>query len=97
MLGLMKYTIHIHAHISILYSGDVKYHLGSSMDRTYPDGRRIHLSLVANPSHLECVNPVVAGKTRAKQYYYGNRYDTTRMGRISDIASLYLTHVLSLF
>ena len=54
-------------------SGDVKYHLGSSMDRTYPDGRRIHLSLVANPSHLECVNPVVCGKTRAKQYYYGNR------------------------
>ena len=40
-------------------SGDVKYHLGSSMDRTYPDGRKIHLSLVANPSHLECVNPVV--------------------------------------
>lgn len=55
-------------------SGDVKYHLGSSMDRTYPDGRTIHLSLVANPSHLECVNPVVAGKCRAKQYYSGNRY-----------------------
>lgn len=55
-------------------SGDVKYHLGSSMDRTYPDGRKIHLSLVANPSHLECVNPVVAGKVRAKQYYSGNRY-----------------------
>ena len=34
-------------------SGDVKYHLGTSMDRTYPDGRRVHLSLVANPSHLE--------------------------------------------
>ena len=55
-------------------SGDVKYHLGSSMDRTYPDGRKIHLSLVANPSHLECVNPVVAGKARAKQYYCGDRY-----------------------
>lgn len=54
-------------------SGDVKYHLGSSMDRTYPDGRKIHLSLVANPSHLECVDPVVAGKARAKQYYGGNR------------------------
>ncbi|KAG7352639.1 2-oxoglutarate dehydrogenase E1 component [Nitzschia inconspicua] len=59
-------------------SGDVKYHLGSSMDRTYPDGRRIHLSLVANPSHLECVNPVVVGKTRAKQYYYGNRPEDVR-------------------
>ncbi|KAL3921016.1 MAG: hypothetical protein SGILL_002973, partial [Bacillariaceae sp.] len=59
-------------------SGDVKYHLGSSMDRTYPDGRRIHLSLVANPSHLECVDPVVAGKVRAKQYYYGNRPEDVR-------------------
>ncbi len=55
------------------FSGDVKYHLGSSMDRTYPDGRRIHMSLVANPSHLECVNPLVIGKSRAKQYYQGNR------------------------
>mmetsp|Transcript_244 Transcript_244/g.383 ORF Transcript_244/g.383 Transcript_244/m.383 type:complete len:1093 (+) Transcript_244:286-3564(+) len=54
------------------FSGDVKYHLGSSMDRTYPDGREIHLSLVANPSHLECVNPVVVGKARAKQYYCGD-------------------------
>jgi len=54
-------------------SGDVKYHLGSSMDRTYPDGRTIHLSLVANPSHLECVNPLVVGKARAKQYYSGDR------------------------
>ncbi|CAM9154642.1 unnamed protein product [Chrysoparadoxa australica] len=50
-------------------SGDVKYHLGTSMDRTYPDGRRVHLSLVANPSHLEACNPVVAGKTRAAQFY----------------------------
>ena len=55
-------------------SGDVKYHLGTSMDRTYPDGRRIHLSLLANPSHLECVNPLVVGKARAKQFYCGNRY-----------------------
>jgi len=48
------------------------------MDRTYPDGRRIHLSLLANPSHLECVNPVVVGKTCAKQYYCGNRPEDTR-------------------
>jgi 2-oxoglutarate dehydrogenase E1 component len=48
------------------------------MDRTYPDGRRIHLSLVANPSHLECVDPVVVGKTRAKQYYCGNRPEDVR-------------------
>ena len=59
-------------------SGDVKYHLGSSMERTYPDGRKVHLSLVANPSHLECVNPVVLGKARAKQYYCGNNDDDTR-------------------
>jgi len=48
------------------------------MDRTYPDGRRIHLSLLANPSHLECVDPVVVGKTRAKQYYCGNRPEDVR-------------------
>ena len=47
-------------------SGDVKYHLGTSTDRTL-DGKRIHLSLAANPSHLEAVNPVVLGKARAKQ------------------------------
>lgn len=54
-------------------AGDVKYHLGTSMDRVYPDGRRVHLSLVANPSHLEAVNPVVVGKVRAKQFFAGNR------------------------
>ncbi|KAJ7971304.1 putative 2-oxoglutarate dehydrogenase [Quillaja saponaria] len=50
-------------------TGDVKYHLGTSYDRPTRGGKRIHLSLVANPSHLEAVNPVVVGKTRAKQYY----------------------------
>jgi len=48
------------------------------MDRTYPDGRRIQLSLVANPSHLECVNPLVVGKARAKQFYNGNKADDTK-------------------
>jgi len=47
-------------------SGDVKYHLGTSSDRDF-DGKKIHLSLTANPSHLEAVNPVVIGKVRAKQ------------------------------
>ncbi len=47
-------------------SGDVKYHLGFSSDRTFDD-RRVHLSLAANPSHLEIVDPVVLGKVRAKQ------------------------------
>lgn len=47
-------------------SGDVKYHLGTSSDRDF-DGNTVHLSLTANPSHLEAVNPVVCGKVRAKQ------------------------------
>ncbi|MCC8467315.1 MAG: 2-oxoglutarate dehydrogenase E1 component, partial [Rickettsia endosymbiont of Eriopis connexa] len=47
-------------------SGDVKYHLGYSSDRTI-DNKKIHLSLADNPSHLEAVNPIVAGKVRAKQ------------------------------
>jgi 2-oxoglutarate dehydrogenase E1 component len=47
-------------------SGDVKYHLGASSDREFDDNR-VHLSLTANPSHLEIVDPVVLGKVRAKQ------------------------------
>ncbi|RFC62841.1 2-oxoglutarate dehydrogenase E1 component [Fulvimarina endophytica] len=47
-------------------SGDVKYHLGTSSDRQFDDNR-VHLSLAANPSHLEIVDPVVMGKARAKQ------------------------------
>ena len=49
-------------------SGDVKYHLGASSDREF-DGNSVHLSLTANPSHLEIVNPVVLGKARAKQAF----------------------------
>lgn len=55
-------------------SGDVKYHLGASGDRDFA-GRRMHLSLNANPSHLEAVDPVVVGKVRAKQALRG---DTAR-------------------
>ncbi len=47
-------------------SGDVKYHLGASSNREF-DQNRVHLSLTANPSHLEIVDPVVLGKVRAKQ------------------------------
>ncbi|MDO9586761.1 MAG: thiamine pyrophosphate-dependent enzyme, partial [Brevundimonas sp.] len=49
-------------------SGDVKYHMGASSDREF-DGNTVHLSLTANPSHLEIVNPVVLGKARAKQAF----------------------------
>ena len=53
-------------------SGDVKYHLGSSSDRMF-DGNTVHLSLTANPSHLEIVDPVVLGKARAKQDQRGDK------------------------
>ncbi len=53
-------------------SGDVKYHLGTSSDRDF-DGNVIHLSLTANPSHLEAVDPVVIGKVRAKQALAGDK------------------------
>jgi 2-oxoglutarate dehydrogenase E1 component len=52
-------------------SGDVKYHLGTSSDREF-DGIKVHLSLVPNPSHLEAVDPVVLGKTRAEQIARGD-------------------------
>ena len=51
-------------------SGDVKYHLGASSDRAF-DNNNVHLSLTANPSHLEIVDPVVLGKVRAKQDQHG--------------------------
>jgi 2-oxoglutarate dehydrogenase E1 component len=57
-------------------SGDVKYHLGASSDREF-DGNSVHLSLTANPSHLEIVNPVVMGKVRAKQDILGGAADKT--------------------
>jgi 2-oxoglutarate dehydrogenase E1 component len=52
-------------------SGDVKYHMGTSADRDF-DGNTVHLSLTANPSHLEVVDPVVLGKVRAKQTQRGD-------------------------
>ncbi len=59
-------------------SGDVKYHLGTSSDREF-DGNPVHLSLTANPSHLEAVNPVVVGKVRAKQAQRGDKDRTQVM------------------
>ncbi|KAM1370992.1 hypothetical protein ACFX2F_041393 [Malus domestica] len=61
-------------------TGDVKYHLGTSYDRPTRGGKRLHLSLVANPSHLEAVDPVVVGKTRAKQFYSNDVDRTKNMG-----------------
>jgi 2-oxoglutarate dehydrogenase E1 component len=50
-------------------SGDVKYHLGTSYVRPTRSGKKVHISLLANPSHLEAVDPVVIGKVRAHQYF----------------------------
>ena len=61
-------------------SGDVKYHLGASHDRVMATGRSMHLSLTANPSHLEIVNPVVSGKVRAKQDQYNDTERKKVMG-----------------
>ena len=53
-------------------AGDVKYHLGASSDREF-DGNLVHISLTNNPSHLEAVNPVVLGQTRAKQFFHKDK------------------------
>ncbi|KAG4305967.1 hypothetical protein PORY_000877 [Pneumocystis oryctolagi] len=53
-------------------SGDVKYHLGMNYERPTSSGKRVNLSLVANPSHLEAEDPVVLGQTRAIQFYAGD-------------------------
>ncbi len=53
-------------------SGDVKYHLGYSTDHEHPDGSTVHITLAANPSHLEAVDPVVEGKTRGAQERLGD-------------------------
>ena len=50
-------------------AGDVKYHLGASSNREF-DGNSVHVSLTDNPSHLEAVDPVVLGQTRAKQFFH---------------------------
>ena len=60
--------------------GDVKYHLGYSTDWKTQSGRKIHLSLCFNPSHLEFVNPVALGRMRAKQDRAGDRRTQTRHG-----------------
>lgn len=50
------------------HSGDVKYHLGTHLTKTYPDGNDFTVEILANPSHLECINPVVMGRVRAENH-----------------------------
>ncbi|MGA2002845.1 MAG: 2-oxoglutarate dehydrogenase E1 component [Terriglobales bacterium] len=52
---------------SVLGSGDVKYHIGATGEYVTRSGKRIHIHLASNPSHLEAVDPVTIGRTRAKQ------------------------------
>ncbi len=75
-LGLKELVVGMphRGRLNVQGSGDVKYHLGTSHDREF-DGNTVHMSLQANPSHLEAVNPVVLGKVRAKQR---QRADTNR-------------------
>ena len=63
---LSKFQGYLNDPNEVLGSGDVKYHLGVSSDREF-EGKKIHISMVPNPSHLEAVDPVVMGKVRAKQ------------------------------
>jgi 2-oxoglutarate dehydrogenase E1 component len=59
--------------------GDVKYHRGFSSDYRSASGAQIHISLTANPSHLEAVDPVVEGRTRAKQRRHGDTGKRTKV------------------
>jgi 2-oxoglutarate dehydrogenase E1 component len=53
-------------------SGDVKYHLGTSFTKSYPNGHRLTSTVLANPSHLETIDPVVLGRARAEQHLMGD-------------------------
>jgi len=63
------------AEYGVVGEGDVKYHKGYSADLTAADGREIHLTLTANPSHLEAIDPVVEGKCRARQDRLGEGWE----------------------
>jgi len=69
-------------------SGDVKYHLGTSIERVNRETNRlIRLSVVANPSHLEACDPVVQGKAKAEQHYRGD----THGKKVSSHACMFAT------
>ncbi|HHW4681462.1 MAG TPA: 2-oxoglutarate dehydrogenase E1 component [Xylella taiwanensis] len=61
-----------HVHDNRAHTGDVKYHMGFSADIAVGDGKQIHLALAFNPSHLEIVDPVVAGSVRSRQERFGD-------------------------
>jgi 2-oxoglutarate dehydrogenase E1 component len=53
--------------------GDVKYHWGTQSTKEYPNGKQLTVTLLANPSHLEAVDPVVLGRVRAEQHYMNDQ------------------------
>ena len=76
---LSKFQGNLNDPNEVLGSGDVKYHLGVSSDREF-QGKKIHLSLTPNPSHLEAVDPVVVGKVRAKQTLLKDKLNNKAIG-----------------
>lgn len=77
-------------------SGDVKYHLGTYIERlNRVTNKNIRLAVVANPSHLEAVDPVVQGKTRAEQFYRGDG-EGKKVSALSYISALYNKNTLQL-
>jgi 2-oxoglutarate dehydrogenase E1 component len=67
------------------HSGDVKYHLGTVHKRVYPDGKEFIMEILANPSHLECVNPVVMGRVRAENHVLNTKGEETERDKLVPI------------
>ena len=87
--------------------GDVKYHLGTYAVRNFR-GKLVHMNLAANPSHLEAVNSVVVGKTRAKQFFINDKEmkrvmavllhgDAAFSGQVTPLVPTFLSLVDGLF
>lgn len=64
------------------HSGDVKYHLGTSYRKTYKNGKEMSIEILANPSHLECVNPVVMGRVRAENHILNTDGETQDRSKV---------------
>ncbi|KAH9445347.1 hypothetical protein Pst134EA_031347 [Puccinia striiformis f. sp. tritici] len=74
--------------------GDVKYHLGANYVRPTPSGKKVALSLVANPSHLEAEDPMVLGKTKALQHFDGEGSTDHAMGILLHGDAAFAVHLV---
>jgi 2-oxoglutarate dehydrogenase E1 component len=72
------------------HTGDAKYHLGTNYTKTYPNGQQLTVEVLANPSHLECINPVVMGRCRAENHSRSERSDDESKDR--DVIVPFLIH-----